>query len=196
MDMLCYPCDLPVYLPPSCTCLLCPFLHVSSYSTPTSVSSSDSKCASPLLISVRCVLHLSDPQVPVKHWSQTQFLEGHSSAQIYSNPNQTHLIQLIKVFRITRNFQAGVSWGLLELNSVELRPSRNSILDHCCKAKITFITNIIYPSNCISELNTRLHNFSIYSAVLINVPVEILILSASLLPYYYIINILIIILIF
>ncbi len=30
------------------------------------------------------------------HWSQTQFLEGHSSAQFCSNPNQTHLIQLIK----------------------------------------------------------------------------------------------------
>ncbi len=45
------------------------------------------------------------------HWSQTQFLEGHSSAQICSNPNQTHLIQLIKVFRITRNFQAGVIWS-------------------------------------------------------------------------------------
>ncbi len=54
------------------------------------------------------------------HWSQTQFLEGHSSAQICSNPNQTHLIQLIKVFRITRNFQAGVSWSWLELNSAEL----------------------------------------------------------------------------
>ncbi len=40
------------------------------------------------------------------HWSQTQFLKGHSSARFSSNPNQTHLIQLIKVFRITRNFQA------------------------------------------------------------------------------------------
>ncbi|KAI2651197.1 Potassium voltage-gated channel subfamily A member 3 [Labeo rohita] len=41
-------------------------------------------------------------------WPQTQFLEGHSSAQCSSNPNQTHLIQLIRIFRIIRNFQAGV----------------------------------------------------------------------------------------
>ncbi len=40
-----------------------------------------------------------------------------------SNHNQAHLIQLIKIFRIARNFQAGVSW--LELNCAELRPSRN-----------------------------------------------------------------------
>ncbi len=66
----------------------------------------------------------------VGHWSQTQFLEGHSSAQFCSNPNQTHLIQLIKVIRITRNFQAGVSWGWLELNSAELWPSRNWVWDH------------------------------------------------------------------
>jgi len=34
---------------------------------------------------------------------------------VSSNPNQTHLIQIIKVFRITRNFQAGVCWSWLEL---------------------------------------------------------------------------------
>ncbi len=55
----------------------------------------------------------------------TQFLESNRSAQFLSNPNQTHLIQLIKVFRITRNFQAGVIWSWLELNSAELQPSRN-----------------------------------------------------------------------
>ncbi len=47
----------------------------------------------------------------LNHWSQTQFLEGHSSAQFNSNPNQTHLIQLIKVFKITGNLQAGVIWS-------------------------------------------------------------------------------------
>ncbi len=46
------------------------------------------------------------------HWSQTQFLEGHSSAQICSNPNQTHLIQLIKVFRITtKQVWVGAGWS-------------------------------------------------------------------------------------
>ncbi len=65
------------------------------------------------------------------HWSQTQFLEGHSSAQFSPNPNQTHLIQLIKVFRITRNFQTGVIWSWLELNCAELWPSRNWVWDQC-----------------------------------------------------------------
>ncbi len=49
--------------------------------------------------------------------------EGHSSAQLCSNPNKTHLIQLIKVFRITGNRQAGVIWSWLELNSTELWPT-------------------------------------------------------------------------
>ncbi len=56
----------------------------------------------------------------IAHWSQTQFLEGHSSAEFSSNPNQTHLIQVIKVFRITRNFQVSVIWSWLELNCAEL----------------------------------------------------------------------------
>ncbi len=73
---------------------------------------------------------------PLTHWSQTQFLEGHSSAQFSSNPNQTHLIQLIEVFRITRNFQAGVSWIWLELNCAELWPSRNWVWDHCSNASL------------------------------------------------------------
>ncbi len=64
----------------------------------------------------------------LQHWSQTQFLEGHSSAQFSSNPNQTHLIQLLM---ITRNFQAGVIWSWLKLNCAELRPSRNWVWDQC-----------------------------------------------------------------
>ncbi len=55
----------------------------------------------------------------IDHWSQTQFLEGHSSAQFSSSPNQTHPIQLIEVFRIIRNFQAGVIWSWVELNSAD-----------------------------------------------------------------------------
>ncbi len=65
------------------------------------------------------------------HWSQTQFLEGHSSAQFSSNPNQTHLIQIIKVFRITRNFQACVVWSWLKISSAELWPSRKCVWDQC-----------------------------------------------------------------
>ncbi len=63
----------------------------------------------------------------LSHWSQTQFLEGHSSAQFSSSPNQTHLIQIIKVFGITRNFQEGAIWSWLELNSAELRPAELSL---------------------------------------------------------------------
>ncbi len=77
------------------------------------------------------ILEIQPHFLILQHWSQSQFLEGHSSAQFNSNPNQTHLIQLIKVFRITRNFQAGLSWSWLELNSTELWPSRNCVWDHC-----------------------------------------------------------------
>ncbi len=77
------------------------------------------------------IFHKARLIVPLHHWSQTQFLEGHSSAQLSSNPIQTHLIQLVKLFRITRNFQAGVSWSWLELNCAELWPSRNWVWDQC-----------------------------------------------------------------
>ncbi len=70
----------------------------------------------------------------LSHWSQTQFLEGHSSAQFSYNPNQTHLIQIIKVYRITRNFQAGVL-ELVGAKSAELWPSRNWVWDHWFKCK-------------------------------------------------------------
>ncbi len=51
------------------------------------------------------------PNTFLQHWFEPKFLEGHSSAQFSYNPNQTHLIQIIKVFRITRNFHAGVIWS-------------------------------------------------------------------------------------
>ncbi len=89
----------------------------------------------------------SNLKLSIDHWSQTQFLEGHSSAQFSSNPNQTHLIQLIKVFRITRNFQAGVIWSWLDQNCAELWPSRNWVWDHCyryihhvCKENISWFS--------------------------------------------------------
>ncbi len=37
----------------------------------------------------------------------TLVLEGHCPANFSSNPNQTHLNQLIKLFRITSKLQAG-----------------------------------------------------------------------------------------
>ncbi len=85
------------------------------------------------IYSLFCILMMNNSLEPLRHWSQTQFMEGHSSAQFSSNPNQTHLIQLIKVFRITRNFQAAVIWSWLKLNSAELWPSRNWVWDLCSK---------------------------------------------------------------
>ncbi len=84
---------------------------------------------------------------PAKHWSQTQFLEGHSSTQFSSNPNQMHLIQIIMVFRITRNFQASVCCSWLELISAKLWPSGNWVWDHCCKGSMgPRSVHQLYPS--------------------------------------------------
>ncbi len=77
----------------------------------------------------------------IAHCSQTQFLEGHSSAEFSSNPNQTHLIQVIKVFRITRNFQVSVIWSWLELNCAELWPSRNWVWDHRYSALLCIVVH-------------------------------------------------------
>ncbi len=81
-------------------------------------------------ISYQAAKDIPLPQA-LNHLSQTQFLKGHSSAQFSSSPNQTQLIQIIKVFKITRDFQEGAIWSWLELNSAELRPSRNWVWDHC-----------------------------------------------------------------
>ncbi len=83
-----------------------------------------------ILPSILCLRH--SYKRTLGHWSQTQFLEGHSS-----NPNQTHLIQLIRVFRITRNVQSVVIWSWLELNCAELWPSRNWVWDQCLRGTTT-----------------------------------------------------------
>ncbi len=51
--------------------------------------------------------------VIVRHWSQTQFLEGHSSAQFSSNPNQTHLIQLrfSGLLEASKQVWVGAGWS-------------------------------------------------------------------------------------
>ncbi len=64
-------------------------------------------------------------------------------------PNQTHLIQIIKVFRIIRNFQAGVIWSWLELNSAELWPSRNWVWDHCSKAMLAALMRLFFWSQLL-----------------------------------------------
>ncbi len=99
------------------------------------------------------LLSLKDPLSNyLRHWSQTPFLEGHSSAKFSSNPNQTHLIELIKLSMLTRNFQAGVTWSWLELNSAELRPSRNWVWDHWFKVWASIILYRITTKNILKYI--------------------------------------------
>ncbi len=59
---------------------------------------------------------------------QPLLLETHCSAEFNSNPNQTHLDQLIKVLRIIENYRP-VCWGRLELNFAGQRVSKSSFED-------------------------------------------------------------------
>ncbi len=58
-------------------------------------------------------------------------------AEFSSNPDQTHLKQLIKVVCILETSRQ-VCWGKLELNSAGHRPSRNKFKDPCC---MTLVSN-------------------------------------------------------
>ncbi len=49
------------------------------------------------------------------------------SNSIPGGPQLQNLIQIIKVFGITRNFQEGAIWNWLELNFAELRPAELSL---------------------------------------------------------------------
>ncbi len=63
------------------------------------------------------------------HWSQTQFLEGHSSAEFSSN--QLHLTPAWKFLVIQKSLIIWIRcvWFGLELNSTELWLSRNGVWD-------------------------------------------------------------------
>ncbi len=56
--------------------------------------------------------------------SRVSQLEVHFPAEFSSNPNQSHLNKLIKVFRINRKLQAGEFLSRLELNSAGTWTSR------------------------------------------------------------------------
>ncbi len=65
----------------------------------------------------------------LEHWPQTQFLEGHSSAEFSSNqlqitPAWTFLVIMTSVISSIRCVSLG-----LELNCAELWPSRNGVWD-------------------------------------------------------------------
>ncbi len=70
----------------------------------------------------------------LKHWSQTQFLEGHSSAEFSSNQLQiTPAWKILVILKTLINWIRCV-WLGLELNCAELWPSRNWEWDRCLKA--------------------------------------------------------------
>ncbi len=56
--------------------------------------------------------------------SPSSVLEGRCPAEFSSNPNQTHLKQLIKLLLGILQTSRQVCWGKLELNSAGHRPSR------------------------------------------------------------------------
>jgi len=56
--------------------------------------------------------------------SPSSVLKGRCPAEFISNPNQTHLKQLIKVLLGILETSRQVCWGKLELNSAGNRPSR------------------------------------------------------------------------
>ncbi|XP_065136490.1 uncharacterized protein [Paramisgurnus dabryanus] len=66
--------------------------------------------------SLPCVL-LSDTPLKIQQGSPNLSLEGRSTAEFSSYPDQTHLSKLIKVFMITRKSQVGVvNWKAFNEN--------------------------------------------------------------------------------
>ncbi len=63
-------------------------------------------------------------------------LEGRCPAEFSSNPNQTHLKQLINVLLGILETSRQVCWGKLELNSAGHRPSRIKFGDPCSRASL------------------------------------------------------------
>ncbi len=90
--------------------------------------------------------------VHLPSWYRPLVLKGHCPANFSSNPNQTHLNQLIKLFRITNKQQAGVfdqGWSKTLQDSGPPGPGlRTPGLDHGGEIRIT-----AGPQKC--RLNTH-----------------------------------------
>ncbi len=72
----------------------------------------------------------------LKQWSQTQFLEGHSSAEFSSNQ-----LQITPAWKFLLILKTLISWKMcvwleLELNCAELWPSRNWVWDQYFKETV------------------------------------------------------------
>ncbi len=77
--------------------------------------------------------------VSIKHVHLVQgcphsVLEGRCPAEFSSNPNQTHLKQLLNVLLAILEASMQVCWGKLELNSAGHRPSRTEFGHPCTSA--------------------------------------------------------------
>ncbi len=75
--------------------------------------------------------HEMEGFVALTQGSPGSVLEGRCPAEFSSNPNQTHLKQLIKVLLGILETSRQVCWGKLELNSAGHRPSRIKFDDPC-----------------------------------------------------------------
>ncbi len=82
--------------------------------------------------------HVFLPFNALNQGSPNLFLEGRCPAEFSSNPNQTHLNQLIKVLLSILETSRQVCWGKLELNSAGHRPSRTECGDPCFKLSWMF----------------------------------------------------------
>ncbi len=84
----------------------------------------------------------------------SQYTRGHQvrswragvPAEFSSNPNQTHLKQLIKVLLGILETSRQVCWGKLELNSAGHRPSRIKFDDPCSTLKENGLLPFMLPS--------------------------------------------------
>ncbi len=70
-------------------------------------------------------------------------LEGRCPVEFSSNPNQTHLKQLIELFLDILETSKQVCWGKLELNSAGHWPSRTQCGDPCSKPNLQTQNNTI-----------------------------------------------------
>ncbi len=82
--------------------------------------------------------------VPLRQWSQTQFLEGHSSVQ--SSSNQLQFTPAWKFLVILKTLISWIRcvWLGLELNCAELWTARNWVWDHCFKGSIVNVCKYQY----------------------------------------------------
>ncbi len=87
---------------------------------------------------------------------------GWCSAEFSSNPNQTHLKQLIEVLLGILQTSRQVCWGKLKLDSAGQRPSRTKFEDPCHTSMGTYLFSfwIMYKSQCFKKVHLWLFLWS------------------------------------